>query len=272
MEAKYWDLIAKKLAGELTTNEEEELNSWLLSDTNAETFKYVSKLWESTEDPSKDYEPNTEKEWQKFQSKINSPQKTKILSLKHYGLRIAASLLLVIGLTYLLINLFKTSDETALVEVITADSVSVIYLPDSSRVYLNKNTTLTYSEEFNSSERLVTLRGEGFFEVKPGNVPFIITCHGTRTKVLGTSFNVKSYEEDEEVEVIVVTGQVELSDADDTSSKIVLQPNDRGTFNKKHSGISKSKNHRKNFKWWAKHNTIENDVKKLIRKVKRKIK
>ncbi len=268
MEPKYWDLIAKKLSGEITAEEDRELNSWLQSDSNAQTFKQVSKLWENTEDPSRDYTPDAETEWQKLQAKINQP---KVLFLKRYWLKMAASILLLLGLTYLLSTLFKTSGGATLVEVVTTDSVMVVYLPDSSRVYLNKNTTLTYPEAFNSNERLVFLNGEGFFEVIPGNVPFIIACNGTRTKVLGTSFNIKGYEEDEEVEVIVVTGHVELSDEDDSSSKIVLEPNDRGAFNKKHSGISKSKNTRKDFKWWAKHD-LEKDIKKIIRKVKRKIK
>lgn len=270
METKYWDLIAKKLAGEITADEEQDLKSWLQSDSNAQTFQQISKFWGKSEDPSKDYDPDTEIQWQKLQNKINATQETRVLPLKRYWLRIAASVLLVLGLTYLLSTLFKTSGAT-LVEVITTDSVTVIYLPDSSRLYLNKNTTVSYPEKFDSNERLVSLNGEGFFEVKPGNTPFIITCHGTRTKVLGTSFNVKGYEEDEEVEVIVVTGHVELSDEDDSSKKIVLEPNDRGTFNKKHSGVSKSKNTRKDFRSWTKHD-LEKDIKKLIKKVKRKIK
>lgn len=271
METKYWDLIAKKLAGEINADEEQDLNSWLQSDSNGQTLQQIAKFWKKSEDPSKDYTPDTEKEWQKLQSKIKSPNETKVLPLNRYWLRIAASVLLVLGLGYLSSTLFKTSEGSDLVEVITTDSVTVVYLPDSSKVYLNKNTTLTYPEEFNSNERLVSLNGEGFFEVNPGNVPFIITCHGTRTKVLGTSFNVNGYEEDEEVEVIVVTGHVEFSDEDDRSGKIVLQPDDRGAFNKKHSGISKSKNTRKDFHWWKKHN-LEKSIKKLIRKVKRKIK
>lgn len=271
MEAKYWDLIAKKLAGEINADEDQDLNSWLQSDSNAQTFQQITKFWEKSEDPSKDYSPNTETEWQKLQGKINQPQVTKVLLLKRYWLRIAASVLLVLGLTYTLSTLIKTSDEATLVEVVTTDSITVVYLPDSSKVYLNKNTVISYPENFNSKERLVSLNGEGFFEVNPGSVPFIITCHGTRTKVLGTSFNVKGYEEDEEVEVIVVTGHVELSDEDDSSGKIVLEPNDRGAFNKKHSGISKSKNTRKDFHWWKKHD-LEKNIKKLLRKVKRKIK
>jgi transmembrane sensor len=271
MESKYWDLIAKKLSGEINAGEEQELNSWLQSDSNTQTFKQASKLWENTEDPSKDYIPNTEIEWQKLHARVNQPQEAKVLPLKRYMLKIAATVLLALGLTYLLATLFKTSGGATLVEVVTTDSITVVYLPDSSRVYLNKNTILSYPEKFNSNERLISLSGEGFFDVKPGNVPFIISCHGSRTKVLGTSFNVKGYKEDEEVEVIVVTGHVELSDEDDSSGKIVLEPNDRGAFNKKHSGISKSKNTRKDFKSWTKHN-LERDIKKIIRKVKRKIK
>lgn len=74
------------------------------------------------------------------------------------------------------------------VTVETAEDFKQVELPDSSVVYLNHNSKLTYDEDFNP--RKVKLEGEAFFSVNDGETPFVIeTEAGEEVTVLGTEFN-----------------------------------------------------------------------------------
>jgi hypothetical protein len=70
----------------------------------------------------------------------------------------------------------------------TTENFKQVELPDSSVVYLNHNSKLTYDKKFNS--RRVKLEGEAFFSVNDGQTPFVIeTSEGDEITVEGTEFN-----------------------------------------------------------------------------------
>lgn len=98
-----------------------------------------------------------------------------------------------------------------------------IVLGDGTRVYLNAQTELRFPESFASSEqRLVYLSGEAYFEVtKDPSKPFIVQCKDYAVKVLGTSFNVNSYEGDETSKTTLATGKVEI---DMDGKQTILNP------------------------------------------------
>lgn len=100
---------------------------------------------------------------------------------------------------------------------------SVITLPDGSRIKLNAESSLTFESDFGEKNRVVTLSGEAFFEVrKDVKMPFIIRTGKLQTKVLGTSFDVRSYEREGNIQVVVVTGEVEVSDS--LGTVVILSP------------------------------------------------
>jgi len=88
-----------------------------------------------------------------------------------------------------------------------------ITLGDGTRVYLNAQTELRFPESFaNSEQRLVYLSGEAYFEVaKNPSKPFIVQCRDYAVRVLGTSFNVNSYEDDKTSKTTLATGKVEIN-------------------------------------------------------------
>ena len=98
-----------------------------------------------------------------------------------------------------------------------------IVLGDGTRVYLNAQTELRFPESFASSEqRLVYLSGEAYFEVtKNPSKPFVVQCKDYAVKVLGTSFNVNSYEGDETSKTTWATGKVEI---DMDGKQTILNP------------------------------------------------
>jgi transmembrane sensor len=85
-------------------------------------------------------------------------------------------------------------------------------LPDGTQVHLNSESILTYPESFYAESREVHLEGEAYFVVSHDeSLPFLIHTSDITTKVLGTSFNVRAYPEDEQVSVAVARGKVALS-------------------------------------------------------------
>jgi transmembrane sensor len=127
----------------------------------------------------------------------------------------------------------NVNEEETLVEEITpkAKSPSTIYLSDGSVVWLKGESRLEYPKSFTGATREVTLIGEAFFDVaKDREKPFIIHSAHFTTRVLGTSFNIKAYENDESQEVAVVTGKVVVSVKENSANKInevVLKPSQK---------------------------------------------
>lgn len=82
-----------------------------------------------------------------------------------------------------------------------------LILEDSSKVWINADSRLKYPTHFAGDERRIELEGEAYFEVKPGNKPFIVQTSMGDVKVLGTSFGVRVYKE-ENMLTTLVSGRV----------------------------------------------------------------
>lgn len=86
-----------------------------------------------------------------------------------------------------------------------------ITLQDGTTVFLNSGSSVAVSSEFGQTKREIKLTGEAFFEVHhDAKRPFIIHTGKLQTTVLGTSFNIKAYPEDEQLKVSVATGKVSV--------------------------------------------------------------
>ena len=114
-----------------------------------------------------------------------------------------------------------------------------ITLTDGTRIWLNAESQLEYPENFKGQEkRVVRLKGEAYFEVTPDkDRPFIVETDELAVRALGTSFNVKSYEEEKDVSTVLMTGKVEVTSDYD---RLVLNPNERIVFNKQTGHMEKS--------------------------------
>jgi ferric-dicitrate binding protein FerR (iron transport regulator) len=87
----------------------------------------------------------------------------------------------------------------------------VITLPDGSKVWLNSATAFNFPSNFSSSQRSVTLSGEGYFEVaKDKRRPFIVTTSQQTIEVLGTHFNVNAYADEEISQTTLLEGSVRI--------------------------------------------------------------
>jgi ferric-dicitrate binding protein FerR (iron transport regulator) len=109
-------------------------------------------------------------------------------------------------------------------------------LPDGTIVWLNAGSRINYEKNFGATERTVSLTGEAFFDVAPNAAkPFVIHTARIDIKVLGTSFNVKSYPSDKTTETTLIRGSIEVSIHNRPSDKIVLKPNEKLVVNNEDS-------------------------------------
>jgi transmembrane sensor len=194
---------------------------------------------------------------QTIRGHIQEPEvKGRIVGISKKRWIAAATLLFAIASTvaYFLIKQDKAVEKFAyatitwakpLVENINTSEKSIILkLPDGSTVELAGNSRISYANNFDSTDtRDVYLSGEAFFRVtkNPGR-PFRVFANEIVTKVLGTSFSVRSFEKDTIIRVTVRTGKVSvysqaLADGKETAapdhlSGIILTPNQELVYQK----------------------------------------
>lgn len=108
---------------------------------------------------------------------------------------------------------------------------SRILLEDGTQVWVNANSKLEYNDNFlNSTTREVTLIGEAYFDVTPdASRPFIVHVQGVDIRVLGTSFNVKGYDGESQVEATLVHGKISMAGRGD-EDQVTLAANQRAVF------------------------------------------
>lgn len=110
-----------------------------------------------------------------------------------------------------------------------AGAITTVVLPDGSDVILNSASSLEYRRRMWGAERKVRLEGEAFFEVAPGERPFVIETFNAELRVLGTRFNVRARTEENSggTAVVVASGRVELSAASRPETAVALTSDQR---------------------------------------------
>lgn len=106
-----------------------------------------------------------------------------------------------------------------------------VELADGTVVYLNSVSRLRYPVEFSGDKREVYLEGEAYFDVaKDAKHPFIVHTDKTDVKVLGTQFNVMTYDNEEQTQITLLEGSVEVKLADKYTT---IKPGDQMTIDNK---------------------------------------
>lgn len=173
---------------------------------------FMNKLWEASSSYKNDFQPDVEAGFAAFKHKMNQGTPAKVVRLTPIGitLRIAAGAALLLVASLVLRNYFGSPAADTEI-ALTQEKTKKISLADGSSVLLNKSTQLDFPVEFLGNERKVKLEGEAFFQVSPDEKkPFMIETETAVVRVVGTSFNVRSYPDSDEFEVYVETGKVKV--------------------------------------------------------------
>lgn len=252
------DLITRYFSGECTPEEQNAVLQWKESSTenNAE-FRGLEEVWKAMDTTMPDRNIDIEAEWTQHQNFYlpKEIQTAKNRSL-YFSIRIAASILLLLGLGYF--GWYYFSDKTVASDIAATQQIT---LPDGSKVTLNAGSRLNYKTSFGRETRLVSLQGEAYFEVtKNPNKPFIISVNGAEVKVLGTSFNIKAYSNDANVEVTVAEGTVTVYRKGDQTKQVIITKGQQAVYNPARQIIEKKENSDRNFIAWKTRTIVfEND-------------
>lgn len=103
-------------------------------------------------------------------------------------------------------------------------------LSDGTRVWLNAASSIRYPTAFSAEKRIVEISGEAFFEVaKDASKPFIVKKGDLEIKVLGTAFNVNTYDNESALKVTLLEGSVKVAAGDQQSA--LLKPGQQAMIN-----------------------------------------
>lgn len=268
------ELLKKYRLGLCTEREIEIINHWYYTLENDETeidFTEKAKLIDIRHEMLEEITFKIDQSEQNIsQSEPEKPVRQIYFSDMRYMRRVAAILIVGVGLAaffFIRQNKVSNTPETILAKEIapTAKFPSAIYLSDGSVVWLKGESRLNYPKTFTGNTREVTLKGEAFFEVaKDQERPFIIHSANLTTRVLGTSFNIKDYENEQSMEVAVVTGKVAVSikkPATEKLSEIILTPNQKATYSRKKNFVVQIEvNNLKIYQSLAKSKLVFNEV------------
>lgn len=166
-------------------------------------------------------------------------EKRKIFRSKALKYCIAAAAAAALFLTGAATSELLTGKRQETVLMASSENISSYTLPDGSKVWLNKNSWLTYNQRFGKRTRQVALKGEGYFEVnRDERRPFIVKMQNDLDiKVLGTTFNACNYPSLNKAEVILRSGSVQVSD-NGRNEYVILKPDQKFTWNEGTAKIS----------------------------------
>ena len=113
-----------------------------------------------------------------------------------------------------------------------------IRLSDGTEVTLNSETLFVYPKNFYGKRREVYLSGEAFFDVTHDEKkPFIVQAGPLDVRVLGTTFNVEAYMDDDLITTTLETGRVKVYRSDNESDGVTMEPDERVVYHKQNGSF-----------------------------------
>jgi transmembrane sensor len=222
-----YQLVIKYLSGDITENETNEVFKWInSSDKNKKLFFHIKDIADAVKSKETEILPTLDV-WAKISAKNSSrddrPRKFNLNYIKY-----AAAFIIAILSGVIYHHQYSKQKQFITITVAANQPAKQIQLPDHSTVWLKPGSSIHYAADFNNTNRLVNLSGDGFFEVAKvldqngHRKPFTIQDSKMNIRVLGTSFNVKDQVGQYSVEVRTGVVRVESN----TQVK-TLHPGDR---------------------------------------------
>lgn len=233
-------LLESFMRGETSSQEEQLLANWLHSpEAKEELLDYYQETWNNS---GNDLAAEVQRRmYERIKSQMHTiPQLNQQKTKKRFPLRrvlqYAAVVLLVImagvgGHLYTTVQVKDTEHNNSKYLVQTDKGQRAnITLPDGTVVWLNSYTQLQYNADYGTTKRIVTLTGEAYFEVaKNKDKPFIVKTEGVDVEALGTTFNIKAYQEDPRVVATLFSGAVRIAS---NENNVILSPDENATYDR----------------------------------------
>lgn len=210
------DILLKYIHQELSSEEVKDVEAWI--DANTENRVLLTNLFLAYQtyadkqlfDKIDTHEALIRLKTTIYRKKKKKENKKTIRIARQIAAIALIPLLILAG--YLLPHA-DTETTPYLVDIATNPGViSRFELPDSTEIWLNAGSKLTYPSDFNLKNRWVTLNGEGYFNVKKKGIPFEVKVDSAYSiKVLGTTFNVQAYSDEKHIRTTLLNGCVQLN-------------------------------------------------------------
>ena len=211
------ELLHRLIAGTTTEEENRQLMEWFRQCASKEEFFVLFETaWkESPDEMPRDVQ---ERMYRRLSRELDEKKTKTILLRSRFSWKVwpqiaVACIIIVLGLVNYRMNdkqkQLSTQNFTVLAE---KGQRAFITLPDSTKVWLNSDTKISYPADYGLKERNVTLVGEAYFEVaKNPDKRFIVEAKGMQVEALGTSFNVNAYQNDNKIIASLFSGSVRVS-------------------------------------------------------------
>ncbi|MEQ9290165.1 MAG: DUF4974 domain-containing protein [Cyclobacteriaceae bacterium] len=236
------ELIASRLSERMNQEDSNLLDEWCnQSEENKKEFEYLSRFWKEQSGTGKiiNSEELEQSIWERVQKGPDQPFKKNHAVWKNF-MYLAAACLGILLISYLLLKSGSTEVQElpAVARTITKNAQRgqkiQLRLPDQTLVILNSNSQIEYPEKFSADNRTIRLVGEAYFDViRDESRPFTVISNSIRTKVLGTTFNVRAYPDENNIKVGVIEGKVQVYN--DLQAKVTfnhtLTPNQMSVIN-----------------------------------------
>lgn len=250
-------LIIRYLEQNISEEDVRELDRWIgESDEHKSYFFQLKGIYDRICRSKHFSDEELEKSWIRMSDKLESKPSTItsemgkkknifLNSLKYVAIT-AGAILLGWGIGEITGNLHYHSEKKLVawneIKVQKGGKPSTIILSDGSKVSLNTATTFRYPTDFSDTEREVFLDGEAYFEIQENaDKPFTVKIKDQQITVLGTSFNIESFSEEDYSIVTLLSGSISLETFNDKQESIdnhVMQPNQRAYYDRQKGLVS----------------------------------
>ncbi|WP_129697114.1 FecR family protein [Parabacteroides goldsteinii] len=211
------ELLHRLIAGTTTEEENRQLMEWFRQCASKEEFFMLFETaWkESPDEMPRDVQ---ERMYRRLSRELDEKKSKTILLRSRFSWKIwpqiaVACIIIVLGLVnYRMSDKQKQLSTQNFMVLAEKGQRAFITLPDSTKVWLNSDTKISYPADYGLKERNVTLVGEAYFEVaKNPDKRFIVEAKGMQVEALGTSFNVNAYQNDNKIIASLFSGSVRVS-------------------------------------------------------------
>ena len=264
---------------------EEDLK-WFLDkldskDEQDQLFIEAERLWKKSKEPGNQISVDTEQMLARILAKQRQAEKAdkttfqgKLMLLRSFirdskvqnFLKIAAVLLIAV---FLFVGGYSVlhrphQNTLAFIQVKVPRGVKkMVILPDSTRVWINSESTFRYPKHFGGKTRTVHLTGEAYFEVtKDASHPFIVSTPEMNVKVLGTGFDVSAYPANQ-ISATLVHGRImayHVNASGNIENEIILSPGERSIFKPEKGAFILKKVDTKIYTSWKEGSLVFNDT------------
>ena len=233
MERMTHTLLEKFVRNSITSQEGKELKNSVAKMSNEELARALSDVWENY-----DTLVTVPDDVGHFMKKLSPTPYSRRPRFLYTFLKIAAAIVIPILLGtqiyfyYSNEKLNSLLNSQLMVQVESGDKTELT-LPDGTKVYLNATTSLSYPSDFGLKNRNIYLSGEAYLVVsKDVKKPFYVQTENVNIEVLGTTFNICAYPEQEHVGTMLIEGSVKLTTTGNRAHAVVMKPHEKVVYSK----------------------------------------